>query len=378
MGELSRADLAHTAFDKKCHREVKQGGRESPIHISSSYSARPTFCCFAETRAMTQLWSVVRSTQALQNYGENPCLFTARASYIDVRNDAKVTRGVLLDIDPEETLSRGLCGERCGNGCRTTRTLTMTLHVTNFLGMAFSILALNGFGNVYISLAISLIWLCGPIHMICNANRKILRRQLRYSGRPWFQLYLSAIQTYALIDLFQYDVPRLLLVVPPLLTGLISLTISDAVYIKESERSSAIIDVLVSLLWQVILAIGVRYNLFDGMRPRGLLTTMAVSDSPDILFQNSSLFCGKCMSIVVMLISQIIFRIRHADMAFSLRANYSILSNSEWAKKEARYRVFKRKSLESSVRATKNVLGDFVRARRVPHQPLDAAEEASF
>ena len=302
------------------------------------------------------LWKVIRSTNTLQNYGEDPALYTARASYIDVENSKRITRGVLLDIDRTDTILKSCCGATCGSLCGITPQTVVFFHIVNVIGMVCSILSLNGFGNVYLSVMISLLWLCGPLHLVCNANRKILRRQMRYSGTPWFHLYLSAAQTWALMDLFDYDAPKLLMTVPPLLTGLITLTISDAVYILESERSSARIDVLVAFIWQIILAVGVRYNLFDGMEARGLVKTMQVDNTTDVLFQNSSMFCGKSMSIVMMLLSQLVFRIRHPEQAFSLRAHYSVLSNAEWAKKEARHRVYKRKTLEKDVASTRNLL----------------------
>jgi hypothetical protein len=304
---------------------------------------------------MSHMWKIIRSSQTFYNYGQDLSLFTARASYIDVINEKRFTRGVILDIDRKDTVARACCGPRCGNACQTTRCSIAFFHIVNVVGMASSIMTLNGFGYIWLSICIAVVWLCGPVHLILNANRKIIHRQLRYSGQPWFQLYLSSVQTFALMHLFDYNVGKLLLVVPPLLTSLISLTISDGVYILERERSSQIIDVLVALLWQVILLCGVRYNLFDGMVARGMIKTMEQGGG-DVLFQNSSMFCGKAASIIVMLLSQIIFRIRHPEQAFSLRGHYSILSNKEWSKKEARHRIYRRATLERDVRSTKESL----------------------
>ena len=276
---------------------------------------------------------------------------------------------LVLDIDRRDTLGR-TNKEKYDDGYRSACCIRF-FHVVNLVGMTSSILALNGFSYIWFSIFIALIWLCGPIHLILNANRKIIRRQIRYSGHPYFQLYLSMVQTYALMDIFNYDFSKLILVVPPLLTGLVSLTISDGVYILEEERSSAMLDVFVALLWQIILAVGVRYNLFDGMTARGLIKTMQ-RDKTDILFQNSSMFCGKSASIVVMLLSQIIFRIRHPEQAFSLRGHYSILSNKEWAKKEARHRMFRRATLEQDVRSTKQIL------QHESSQLLQVSEEREF
>ena len=318
---------------------------------------------------MSALWKVAKTgamttnaTHALQNYGENPNLYTARASYMDIefydRNRKKklMTRGVVMNIDREDTVARACFGKRCGTMLRTSGKTILFFHIVNLVGMTTSILSLNGMIPIYFSVLISLVWMCGPIHLFLNANRKVLRRQLRYSGHPYFQLYLSGLQTYAIMDLFQFDPTKLMLIVPPLFIGLISLTISDAVYILEEERACAIIDVLMATLWQIILALGVRFNLFQGMIARGLFTTFEGGRSDDVLFQNSSLFSGKSASIIVMLVSQIIFRMRHPEQAFSLRGHYSIMSNAEWAKKEARIRVSRRETLESSVRETSEML----------------------
>lgn len=307
---------------------------------------------------------MIRTTQTLQNYGEDPNMYTARASFMDVVEGTRRTRGVVLDIDRQETIAKVICGPRCGKMCQTSHATIAFFHVINLVGMTCSILALNDFMPMSVSVCIALLWLFGPIYLILNANAKIFRRQMRYSGQPWFQLYLSLLQTYAIMDLFDYNMARLLLVVPPLITSVISLTISDAVYILQEERASARIDVLLSLIWQVILAVGVRYGLFNGMITRGLITTSTDVQGKDVLFQNSSMFCGKAASIIVMLLSQIIFRFRHPEQAFSLRAHYSILSNAEWAKKEARHRMYRRETLEKDVRLTRRVLSPHVHKLR--------------
>ena len=304
------------------------------------------------------MWSkVIQGTRMFQNYGESPEVFTARASFEDVVYGRPRTRGMVTNIKRDDILARKCCA--CCVKATRVPFAGFAMHIINALVMILSIVSINFDVPVYINAVAGLLWCLIPLRMVLSANTKIMMRIFRYSGFPYFVLYLSFLQTWALMDLFQYSAARLLSTIPPLCGGILTLVISDAVYILPSERSAAIIDVVFSLLWQVGLCFGVRFNKFPGLTPRGIIRTMG----DDVLFQNASLFCGKGASIVMFLISQLIFRLRHPDQAYALRAHYTILSNANWAQREGRKRVFRALSLKADVHETRVHLGISPRAR---------------
>lgn len=302
---------------------------------------------------MRNIARAASASTMFQDFGQNRNLYTARASYVDMQQDAIVTKGIIFDINRERTLANVCCKRK--SFCKINRTSSIAFQMLSLFCMCLSVCALAGAIPLYISVISSAIWLGYPISLLLNANAKILRRLLRFSGSPWFHLYLSVLQTWALCDLFNYSLRHVFCTMPMMMLSVFSLTISDAVYITEDERKLARFDVFCCMLWQIVLCTGVRYSLFSSMMARGLLRTMS-SDTSDVYFQNSSLFCGKSVSILMFLCNQLIFRFRHPEMAFSLRTHYSLLNNADWAKKESRIRIFRKHRLQQRVEMTRKSL----------------------
>ena len=302
---------------------------------------------------MTEWWTVARQRFGDVNhwnrYGESPHVYTARASFEDVDSRGNPhTRGVLNNIVKENTLSKH---------CFVSPWIRVfVVPLVNTVAMVLSLFALAGSVPVAASLVVGVLWFLVPAIMFANANRRVMWRMWRFSPMPWLQIYLSAVQAYALCDLFQWDWARLIIIVPPMFLGLICLTISDAVYIDEIEKRAALLEAIVSFMWQVALMVGVRYEKFHGMKADGLFRSMG----DDVLFMNSSLFLGKGFSVCVCLFSQIIFRIRHPNQMFSLRAHYTVKSDADWAMTAGRWRLYKRESLRRSVSKVRESVTCFV------------------
>ena len=301
--------------------------------------------------------------------------YTAKASYrILLPNDQVKIRGECINIDQNDTIAKYCCGDKCSN------TLLYIAHKKyryvntglNSIGFMTGLMILFDFIPNWWSYILGTVWLILPIQIFLTANQGVIWRIWRKSMIPYLQLYMSFLETWAFCDLCGWDV-RILIVAPPMLLNQIMIINSDAVYFTSKDKHMILIQAFISILWKLIMLYCLRFGYFTDMRPRKMITLMfgntiitnttgvnSTTTSEEFFLNNISVYAGKTSSMIVLLMGQIFFRIRHPDQAYALRTHYTVKSNREWNEMNRNNRIQKKDSLKCHVGEMRNILKEVV------------------
>ena len=310
--------------------------------------------------------SKIKEVNNWKNTESHAYKYTARASFEIIDDNYK--RGECIDIDRYENPSKKLCGEKISKCCvnmahkKHSKIITACINITC---LSWGILILYGLLPKYYSL-IGLLWLILPINISCASNNNLLWRIWRKSMMPYIQLYVSLLEGYCFCDLCNWDI-RITAMAPPLFFHNLMIINSDAVYFKKKDKSIITVHLFIFLLWKIIIMFSLRFGYFKNIYQEDIFTIMVnknesirnntfTSQNDIVTINNGQLFFSKATSMVVLLIGQIIFRLRHSEQAYALRTNYTIKSNKEWNEINRKNRVSKRLTLDSDVKKTKEFL----------------------
>ena len=314
----------------------------------------------------------VQNVSHWKNSESSTRAYTAKASFrILLPGDQIKTHGECINIDQNETISKKCCGETFSN-------LLLNIahkkyrYVNTFLNSMGFILGLLILFNVipnWWSYPLGGVWLILPIQIFLTANRDVMWRIWRKSMIPYLQLYMSFLETWAFCDLCGWD-ERILIVAPPMLLNQVMIINSDAVYFRSGDKNMILIQAFISILWKLIMLYCLRFGYFTDMHPRKMITLMTdnivINNSTntttgtreEFYLNNISVYAGKTSSMIVLLMGQIIFRIRHPEQAYALRTHYTVKSNREWNEMNRHNRIQKKDSLKCHVEETRDFLDD--------------------
>ncbi len=175
------------------------------------------------------------------------------------------------------------------------------------------------------------------------------------------------METWAFCDLCGWD-ERILIVAPPMLLNQVMIINSDAVYFTSKDKHMILIQAFISILWKFIMLFCLRFGYFTDMHPRKMVTLMfgntvvngtnstMNSSGEEFFLNNISVYAGKTSSMIILLMGQIIFRIRHPEQAYALRTHYTVKSNREWNGMNRNNRIQKKDSLKCHVEETRDFL----------------------
>ena len=339
-----------------------------------------------KSNTLKNLWHTaghsVQNVSHWKNSESSTRAYTAKASFrILLPGDKIKIRGECINIDQNETISKKCCGEKFSN-------LLLNIahkkyrYVNTFLNSMGFILGLLILFNVipnWWSYPLGGVWLVLPIQIFLTANRDVMWRIWRKSMIPYLQLYMSFLETWAFCDLCGWD-ERILIVAPPMLLNQVMIINSDAVYFTSGDKNMILIQAFISILWKLIMLYCLRFGYFTDMHPRKMITLMidnTVTENNSIIngtnsttnlittgtreefyLNNISVYAGKTSSMIVLLMGQIIFRIRHPEQAYALRTHYTVKSNREWNAMNRHNRIQKKDSLKCHVEETRDFLDE--------------------
>ena len=129
----------------------------------------------------------------------------------------------------------------------------------------------------------------------------------------------------------------------------------DGVYFKREEKYIVIMKTLFSIIWKLIMLVGLRINYFENMHSRNMFI-ITIEDTHPIYFNNVSLYVSKTISMIIFLVGSILFKLKHPQRAYALRTHYTIKTNREWNEINRQIRIKKKEKLKNSVKDTRSFL----------------------
>lgn len=313
-------------------------------------------------KTIKKLW--VTGSHKVQNISEwknnesTTLAYTGKATYKKLDKKGEVTcHGACIDIYQDDTmLKRFLKNDRLNIFCMKlahTR-LKILMHLLNVFLYVISIFVMTGGIDIYFSIPIGVLWLLIPIHIFSVLNYQVGRRIWRYSLLPWIHFSIALLETIAFCDVCQWDL-RVLIVGPPMLLTQVNIVNFDGVYFKREEKYIVIMKTLFSIIWKLIMLVGLRFNYFENMRSRNMFI-ITIQDSHPIYFNNVSLYVSKTLSMTIFLVGSILFKLKHPQRAYALRTHYTIKTNREWNEINRKIRIKKKETLKTSVKNMRNFL----------------------
>ena len=99
------------------------------------------------------------------------------------------------------------------------------------------------------------------------------------------------------------------------------------------------------IVWRVVLLCGIKFHWFGELE----YTTFELWE---IRFNNSGTLVAKIISMILFMVGQVIFKLRHPANLYSLKTSYTVLKNSSWMKLDRAKRVEKKEARAEAVHAT--------------------------
>jgi hypothetical protein len=132
----------------------------------------------------------------------------------------------------------------------------------------------------------------------------------------------------------------------------------DAVFFKKTNKKIIIFQIIISLFWKIVYLLSLRFGLFKNLYPRDIYLVMI--EPVKISSTNVSMFNGKAITSIFIMLSQIYFRIKNPQQIYSLRTHYTIKHNTEWNFLNRNNRISKNEKLQFNVDKTREVLKSVV------------------
>lgn len=313
-------------------------------------------------KTIKKLWVVgshrVQNVSEWINNESTTLAFTGKATYNKLnKNGEIISHGSCIDIYQDDTLLKNCVGSGklnifCMKLAHTR--LKILMHLMNVFLYVISIFILTGYLDIYYSIPVGLLWLLMPIHIFSVLNYHVARRIWRYSLLPWIHFSIALLETIAFCDVCNWDL-RVFIVGPPMLLTQVNIVNFDGVYFKKKEKYIIIMKTCFSIIWKIVMLLGLRFNYFPNMRARNMFI-ITVEDTHPIYFNNVSLYISKTLSMTIFLIGSIFFKLKHPQRAYALRTHYTIKTNREWNEINREIRVRKKEKLTKNVKKTRRYL----------------------
>ena len=286
-------------------------------------------------------WDILRkavlSTHNIENNETAAYKYSARAAY-DYSAFGHMRQGMCVDIDPHDTVGCGL-RSRCS---QWTFVLSITMTVVAATILLFS--PADTVTRKTFCVLISIIAVSIPLISILSSNRQLLCRIMCKSMLPWVKMYICSVETYCLCSLTSWSW-RAFAVAPLLWSSQLTIFISDSIFYRRTQRWMILTLLMTFIVWRVVLLCGIKFHWFGELE----YTTFELWE---IRFNNSGTLVAKIISMILFMVGQVIFKLRHPANLYSLKTSYTVLKNSSWMKLDRAKRVEKKEARAEAVHAT--------------------------